>query len=100
LSLFRKNAECGLPADCLLDVAGAFDLIEHVPSPRAFLRFCATVRIAFQTLSLDYLVNQIRPLNPIPSGTLSELMHLVPALVLRKYGRINIGEILAAGRRS
>jgi SAM-dependent methyltransferase len=146
-----------LPADGLFDLASAFDLIEHVPDPRGFLRRCAsllkpggtilistpdtrhllrflmgsrwpmlqpmqhlslfsnrsleralksegfadvTVRTAYKTLSVDYLINQIKPLNPLLSGTLDSLARLVPGSVLRKYRRVNIGEILAVARRS
>jgi SAM-dependent methyltransferase len=32
-----------MPADGLFDVVSAFDLIEHVPDPRAFLRRCAAL---------------------------------------------------------
>ena len=59
-----------------------------------------TVRTAYKTLSIDYLINQIKPLNPVLSGTLDTLMRVVPAPVLRKYRRINIGEILAVGPRA
>ena len=59
-----------------------------------------TVRTAYKTLSIDYLINQIKPLNPVLSGTLDTLTRVVPASALRKYRRINIGEILAVGRRA
>jgi 2-polyprenyl-3-methyl-5-hydroxy-6-metoxy-1,4-benzoquinol methylase len=146
-----------LPIDGLFDVVSAFDLIEHVPEPRALLRRCASllkpggtlllstpdtghflrfvmrsrwpmlqpmqhlflfsrralartlqtegfedvsVDTAYKTLSADYLINQIKPLNPLLSGTLDTLTRVVPATVLRKYRRVNIGEILAVGRRA
>ena len=139
------------------DIVSAFDLIEHVHNPRAFLRRCAgllkpggvllistpdtghflrflmrsrwpmlqpmqhlslfsrkalesalraegfeRVRIAtgYKTLTVDYLVNQIKPLNPVLSRALGAVTRVVPSSVLRKYRRINIGEILAVGRRS
>jgi SAM-dependent methyltransferase len=146
-----------LPANGLFDVASAFDLIEHVPDPRAFLRRCAallkpsgtilistpdtrhflrflmgsrwpmlqpmqhlslfsrrsleralqaegfrdvTIRTAYKTLSVDYLIDQIKPLNPVLSATLDTLTRVVPGTMLRKYRRINIGEILAVARRA
>jgi 2-polyprenyl-3-methyl-5-hydroxy-6-metoxy-1,4-benzoquinol methylase len=154
--IFEGSLE-NLPDDGLFDVVSAFDLIEHVPDPRAFLRGCARrlkpggallistpdtghvlrhlmrsrwpmlqpmqhlhlfsrqaleralraegfedvrVETAYKTLRLDYLVNQIRSLNPLLSGALGGLTHALPASTLRKYRRINIGEILSVARRS
>ncbi len=145
-----------MPAKGLFDVVSAFDLIEHVHDPRAFLRRCAgllkpggvllvstpdtghflrflmgsrwpmlqpmqhlslfsrkalagalraegfevvSVTTCYKTLSVDYLVNQIRSLNPLLSRILGAVTRPVPASVLRKYRRVNIGEILAVGRR-
>ena len=52
----------------------------------------------YKTLSVDYLINQIKPLNPLLSANARALSRaLVPASVLRKNRRINIGEILAVG---
>jgi 2-polyprenyl-3-methyl-5-hydroxy-6-metoxy-1,4-benzoquinol methylase len=59
-----------------------------------------TVSTAYKTLRIDYLINQIKPLNPVLSGVLDTLSRTMPASVLRKYRRINIGEILAIARRS
>jgi len=154
--IFEGTLE-SLPANGLFDVASAFDLIEHVPSPKAFLRRCAgllkpggtivistpdtghflrflmrsrwpmlqpmqhlflfsrralaaalraegftdvTVDTAYKTLSIDYLINQIKPLNPRLSGVFETLARSVPASVLRTYRRVNIGEILATARRA
>jgi 2-polyprenyl-3-methyl-5-hydroxy-6-metoxy-1,4-benzoquinol methylase len=58
------------------------------------------VDTAYKTLSVDYLLGQIRPLNPLLAGALAALTWPVPPSMLRKYRRINIGEILAVGRRS
>jgi len=51
-------------------------------------------------LSIDYLINQIKPLNPRLSGVFETLARSVPASVLRTYRRVNIGEILATARRA
>jgi 2-polyprenyl-3-methyl-5-hydroxy-6-metoxy-1,4-benzoquinol methylase len=59
-----------------------------------------SVDTAYKTLSVDYLFNQIKPLNPLLSGALGTLTRVLPASTLRKYRRINIGEILAVGRRA
>ncbi len=154
--IFEGTLE-SLPVNGLFDVASAFDLIEHVHSPRSFLRRCATllkpggilvistpdtghflrflmrsrwpmlqpmqhlnlfsrralaaalhaegfadvtVDTAYKTLRVDYLINQIKPLNPRLSGMLETLARVVPASVLRTNRRVNIGEILAVARRS
>jgi 2-polyprenyl-3-methyl-5-hydroxy-6-metoxy-1,4-benzoquinol methylase len=154
--IFEGTLE-NMPVDAAFDVASAFDLIEHVHDPRAFLRRCAGllrpggvllistpdtghllrglmrsrwpmlqpmqhlflfsrraldralraegfadvfVETAYKTLSIEYLINQIAPLNPLLSSTLGTLTRTVPQSVLRKYRRINIGEILAVARRS
>jgi SAM-dependent methyltransferase len=147
----------GMPADGLFDVVSAFDLIEHVPDPRAFLRRCAgllkpggtliistpdtghllrflmrsrwpmlqpmqhlflfsrrsfegalraegfadvAMSAAYKTLSLEYLIDQIKSLNPLLSRTLGALAHVLPVTVRRSYRRVNIGEFLAVGHRS
>jgi len=59
-----------------------------------------SVDTAFKTLSVDYLINQIAPLNPLISALLGALTRAVPASTLRKYRRFNIGEILAVARRA
>lgn len=59
-----------------------------------------TVDTAYKTLSVGYLINQIRPLNPLLAGALDTLTSALPASALLKYRRINIGEMLAVGRRS
>lgn len=59
-----------------------------------------SVDTAYKTLSADYLLGQIRPLNPLLGGALDALTWGVPPSMLRKYRRISIGEILAVGRRS
>jgi len=59
-----------------------------------------SVDTAHKTLSVDYLINQIKPLNPLLSGVLGALARAVPASTLRKYRRFNIGEILAVARRA
>lgn len=145
-----------LPDTGLFDVVSAFDIIEHVPNPRVFLRDCARrlkpggallistpdtehylrhvmgrrwpmlqpmqhlhlfsrqslgralraegfdqadVDTAYKTISIEYLINQIRPLNPILSRALGGLTRVVPGSLLRKYRRINIGEIWSIARR-
>jgi 2-polyprenyl-3-methyl-5-hydroxy-6-metoxy-1,4-benzoquinol methylase len=55
--------------------------------------------IAYKTLSADYLLRQIRTLNPVLSCVLGAVRVVTPASVLRKYRRINIGEILAIASR-
>jgi 2-polyprenyl-3-methyl-5-hydroxy-6-metoxy-1,4-benzoquinol methylase len=146
-----------MPENGLFDVVSAFDLIEHVPDPRGFLRRCGGllgaggtlvistpdtghvlrflmqsrwpmlqpmqhlflfsrqaieralaaegfhdihVDTAYKTLSLEYLINQIKPLNPLLSHVLDTVTRAMPPSILRKYRRINIGEILAVARRS
>jgi 2-polyprenyl-3-methyl-5-hydroxy-6-metoxy-1,4-benzoquinol methylase len=58
-----------------------------------------TAETAYKTLSVDYLLGQIRSLNPLLCGALAALTWPVPPSMLRRYRRINIGEILAVGRR-
>ena len=58
------------------------------------------VDTAYKTLSLEYLINQIKPLNPVLSFALDTASRALPAAMLQKYRRINIGEILAVARRS
>ena len=58
------------------------------------------VETAYKTLSIEYLINQIKPLNPVLSQALDILSRAMPASVLSKYRRINIGEISAVARRS
>jgi 2-polyprenyl-3-methyl-5-hydroxy-6-metoxy-1,4-benzoquinol methylase len=146
-----------MPVNGVFDVVSAFDLIEHVPDPRALLRRCAgllksggmlvmstpdaghvlrflmrsrwpmlqpmqhlflfsrralatalraegfdevSVETAYKTINVGYLINQIKPLNPLLSGTLGMLTHAVPGSALRKPRRVNIGELLAVCRRS
>jgi 2-polyprenyl-3-methyl-5-hydroxy-6-metoxy-1,4-benzoquinol methylase len=145
-----------MPDKGLFDVISAFDLIEHVHDPRAFLRRChsllnpggvllvstpdtrhflrflmgsrwpmlqpmqhlslfsrqslaaalgaegfevVSIGTCYKTLSVDYLINQIESLNPLLSRILGTVARVVPASVRGKYRRINIGEILAVGRR-
>jgi 2-polyprenyl-3-methyl-5-hydroxy-6-metoxy-1,4-benzoquinol methylase len=154
--IFQGKLE-DIPDKGPFDVVSAFDLIEHVHDPRAFLRRCAgllrpggvllistpdtghflrylmrsrwpmlqpmqhlslfsrkalagalraegfeaiSVGTCYKTLTVDYLVNQIRPLNPVLSGVLGTVTAAVPSSVLHKHRRINIGEILAVCRRS
>ena len=146
-----------MPDSGPFDVVSAFDLIEHVPDPRAFLKRCrgllkpggflmistpdtghvlrflmqsrwpmlqpmqhlflfsrqaleralaaegfdnSRVDTAHKTLSIEYLINQIKPLNPVLSRTLDVLVRPVPGSILSKYRRVNIGEISAVARRS
>jgi 2-polyprenyl-3-methyl-5-hydroxy-6-metoxy-1,4-benzoquinol methylase len=58
------------------------------------------VETAYKTLSIEYLINQIKPLNPVLSQALDILSRAMPASVLSKYRRFNIGEISAVARRS
>ena len=146
-----------LAAEERFDLISAFDLIEHVPDPAAFLAQCrarlapngmlvvstpdtghvlrplmrsrwpmlqpmqhlhlfsaraltqtleaagftdVVVGTAYKTLSFEYLFDQISTLNPLLSTTLGAFGRLVPSSVLKKYRRINIGEILATARRA
>jgi SAM-dependent methyltransferase len=145
-----------MPDSGPFDVVSAFDLLEHVHEPRAFLRRCAgvlkpgglllistpdtehflrfvmrsrwpmlqpmqhlflfsrralagalraegfdDVRTAtgYKTLSLDYLIDQITSLNPVLSRTLLALTRVLPQSVRGRPRRVNIGEILAVGRK-
>jgi cyclopropane fatty-acyl-phospholipid synthase-like methyltransferase len=145
-----------LPADERFDLISAFDLVEHVPDPAAFLQQCrarlvaggvialstpdtghflrplmrsrwpmlqpmqhlhlfsaralahsleaagfsdVTVTTAYKTLSFGYLLDQISTLNPLLASGLGTMGRLMPASALRKYRRINIGELLAVARR-
>jgi 2-polyprenyl-3-methyl-5-hydroxy-6-metoxy-1,4-benzoquinol methylase len=154
--IFEGSLET-LPDDGVFDVVSAFDIIEHVPDPRAFLRACARrlkpgglllistpdtghalryfmrsrwpvlqpmqhlflfsrralsqalqaegfdrveVRTCYKTLSAEYLIQQIKSLNPMLSAMLDTLSKAVPASALRRYRRFNIGEMLAVGRRA
>jgi 2-polyprenyl-3-methyl-5-hydroxy-6-metoxy-1,4-benzoquinol methylase len=153
--IFEGSLE-NLPDTGPFDVVSAFDLIEHVPDPRAFLRNCAKrlrpggmllvstpdtghflryvmrsrwpmlqpmqhlhlfsrqamaqalrsegfddvrVETAYKTLSMEYLINQIRSLNPVLSKMLGTMSRAAPQSVLQRYRRVNIGEILAVARR-
>jgi 2-polyprenyl-3-methyl-5-hydroxy-6-metoxy-1,4-benzoquinol methylase len=58
------------------------------------------VDTAFKTLSVEYLINQIKPLNPLLSQGLDTVTRVMPASVLRKFRQVNIGEMLAVARRS
>ena len=154
--IFQGKLE-DMPDKGQFDIVSAFDLIEHVQDPRAFLRRCAgllkpggvilistpdtdhflrflmgsrwpmlqpmqhlslfsrralagalraegfegvSVRTCYKTLSVDYLINQIRSLNPVLSRILGTVTRAFPPPILQKYRRLNIGEILAVGRRS
>jgi len=59
-----------------------------------------SVDTAYKTINVEYLINQIKPLNPLLSVTLGTLTHAVPNSMLRRDRRVNIGEILAVARRS
>ena len=59
-----------------------------------------SVDTAYKTINVEYLINQIKPLNPLLSVTLGTLTHAVPGSMLRRHRRVNIGEILAVARRS
>jgi 2-polyprenyl-3-methyl-5-hydroxy-6-metoxy-1,4-benzoquinol methylase len=154
--IFEGSLE-SLPDTGLFDVVSAFDLLEHVPDPPAFLRGCARrlkpggiliistpdtghflryvmrsrwpmlqpmqhlhlfsrealeralrsegfddVRVdtAYKTLSIEYLINQIRSLNPILSRVLGAASRVAPLSTLQRYRRVNIGEILSVARRA
>jgi 2-polyprenyl-3-methyl-5-hydroxy-6-metoxy-1,4-benzoquinol methylase len=58
------------------------------------------VDTAYKTINVEYLINQIKPLNPVLGVTLDKLAQAVPGSILRRNRRINIGEILAVARRS
>jgi 2-polyprenyl-3-methyl-5-hydroxy-6-metoxy-1,4-benzoquinol methylase len=58
------------------------------------------VDTAYKTINVEYLINQIKPLNPVLSVTLGTLTQAVPGTILRRNRRINIGEILAVAHRS
>lgn len=59
-----------------------------------------SVDTAYKTINVEYLINQIKALNPLLSVTLGTLTHAVPGSMLRRDRRVNIGEILAVARRS
>lgn len=54
----------------------------------------------YKTLSIDYLIDQIKPLNPLLARSLNTLARAVPRSVLGKHRRINIGEILSVSHRA
>jgi 2-polyprenyl-3-methyl-5-hydroxy-6-metoxy-1,4-benzoquinol methylase len=58
-----------------------------------------SVDTAYKTVNVQYLIHQIRPLNPLLSMILSTLARAVPGPVLRHQRRVNIGEMLAVARR-
>jgi hypothetical protein len=58
------------------------------------------VRPAYKTLRADYLIDQIKALNPVLSAMLRAVSTVVPASSLGRYRRFNIGEILAIGRKA
>ena len=152
----REGSLDALPADARFDVVTAFDLIEHVPDPRAFVLECRArlapggtlvlstpdtghvlrrlmrsrwpmlqamqhlhlfsrralrlllesagfavrhVDVAYKTLTADYLLGQIAPLNPLLARGLGHLGRALPATFLTKHRRVNIGELLMVARR-
>ncbi len=56
------------------------------------------VETAYKTLSADYLINQIKALNPVLSTVLQALTRPFPTSVLQRPRHVNIGEILAIAR--
>jgi 2-polyprenyl-3-methyl-5-hydroxy-6-metoxy-1,4-benzoquinol methylase len=58
------------------------------------------VDTAYKTINAEYLISQIKPLNPVLGVTLGTLTQAVPRSILRRNRRINIGEILAVARSS
>jgi 2-polyprenyl-3-methyl-5-hydroxy-6-metoxy-1,4-benzoquinol methylase len=54
---------------------------------------------AYKTLSLAYLLDQIRELNPLLSTTLQACGRLLPRGTMTKYRHINIGELLVVARK-
>jgi 2-polyprenyl-3-methyl-5-hydroxy-6-metoxy-1,4-benzoquinol methylase len=57
-----------------------------------------SVDTAYKTINVEYLINQIKLLNPLLSATLRTLTQAVPGSLLRRDRRINIGELLAVAR--
>lgn len=49
---------------------------------------------AYKTLSMAYLVDQIRELNPVLSAALNTFGRLIPKGTMAKYRHVNIGELL------
>lgn len=56
------------------------------------------VDTAYKILSADYLINQIRALNPMLSSMFYALTRPFPTSLLQRPRHVNIGEILASAR--
>jgi 2-polyprenyl-3-methyl-5-hydroxy-6-metoxy-1,4-benzoquinol methylase len=79
LTLFSRRALLGI-----LEQAGFVDV--HVDT-------------AYKVISWEYLIGQIRTLNPWAHAVLRRAARLVSAAALTKYRPLNIGEILAVARK-
>jgi SAM-dependent methyltransferase len=54
---------------------------------------------AYKVISYEYLVNQLRTLNPWLFSALRAMTRLAPAGPMNRYRRVNIGEVMAMARR-
>jgi 2-polyprenyl-3-methyl-5-hydroxy-6-metoxy-1,4-benzoquinol methylase len=57
------------------------------------------IETAHKILSYDYLINQVRPLNPLLFSLLRGATRVVPAAMMRRQRQVNIGEVLAIARQ-
>lgn len=51
--------------------------------------------VATKTITLSYLVDQLRTLNPVLYGALKAVLRLTPTAIKHRQRQVNIGEILA-----
>ena len=58
-----------------------------------------TLDTAYKVISYEYLVNQLRTLNPWLFSGLRALTRLAPSGPMTRYRRVNIGEVMAIARR-
>ena len=58
-----------------------------------------SIEPAYKVLTLGYLISQLRTLNPLLSAIMKAAARCLPARLLEKSRRLNIGEILAVASR-
>lgn len=58
------------------------------------------IETAHKVLSYEYLINQVRPLNPVLFSLLTGVTRVVPRTAMRRSRRVNIGEVLAIARHA